>query len=79
MMPMSHPPYSLDLILRVFLFLQMKEVLKGKRFADVKDVKQKMASALKGIKINEFKTILSSGKKCLNRSIASNGECFEGG
>ena len=31
-------------------------------FADVEEVKQKMAEALKGIKIDEFKAFLSSGK-----------------
>ena len=43
-------------------FSQMKKVLKGKHFADVEEVKQKMAEARKGIKISEFKTVLSSGK-----------------
>ena len=55
----------------------MKRVLKWKRFADVEEVKQKMAEALKGIKI-AFKSVWSSGKKCLDRCIASNGEYFKG-
>ena len=33
----------------------MTNILKGKGFADVEEVKQKMAEALKGIKINKFK------------------------
>ena len=33
----------------------MEEVLKGKHFADVEKVKQKMVEALKGIKITKFK------------------------
>ena len=33
----------------------MKKVLKGNRLAEVEEVKQKMAEALKGIKIDEFK------------------------
>ena len=33
----------------------MKKVLKGKCFADVEEVKRKMAEALKHIKINKFK------------------------
>ena len=41
----------------------MKKVLKGKRFASVEEVKQKKAETLKGVKIDEFKTVLSSGKK----------------
>ena len=40
----------------------MKRVLKGKCFADVEKVKQKMAEALKGIKATSLKTVLSSGK-----------------
>ena len=55
----------------------MKKVLKGKPFADVEEVKQKTAEALKGIKIDEFKN-WSSGEKRLDRCIASNGDCFEG-
>ena len=43
MTPMPHPPYSPDLIPSDFfvcLFPRMKKVLKGKRFADVEEVKQ---------------------------------------
>ena len=32
----------------------MKKVLKEKHFANVEEVKQKVAEAVKGIKINEF-------------------------
>ena len=45
----SHPHWLF------FLFPRKKKVLKGKCFADVEEVKQKMAEALKGIKIDEFK------------------------
>ena len=75
---MPHPPYSPDPSLSDFyLFPWMKKVLKWKSFADVEDMKQKMAEALKGIKTHEFKTVLSNGKRCLDRYIASNGEYFE--
>ena len=47
-------------------------------FADVEEVKQKMAEALKGIKIDKFKNCFEEQKKCLDRCIASNGEYFEG-
>ena len=33
----------------------MKNILKGKHFAGVEEVKQKLAEALKGIRINKFK------------------------
>ena len=55
----------------------MKKILEGKHFANVEEVKEKTAEALKGIKIADFKSVLSSGKKCLDRCIASNGEYFE--
>ena len=56
----------------------MKEVLKWKRFADVEEVKQKTAEALKSIKIEEFKNCFEQWKKRLYRCIASHGEYFEG-
>ena len=40
----------------------MKKVHEGKRFADVEEVKQNMAEALKGIKINEFKNCFEQWK-----------------
>ena len=57
----------------------MKKILKGKCFADVKEVKQKMAEALKGTKINKLKNCFEQWKKCLDRWIASHGLYFEGG
>ena len=56
MTSMSHPPYSPHLTPNnYFLFPQMKTVLRGKHFADVEEVKQKMAEALQDMKIGEFK------------------------
>ena len=40
----------------------MKKVLKGKRFADTEEVKQKMAEALKASKWTSSKTVLSSAR-----------------
>ena len=57
-----------------FLFPQMKKVLKGKRFADVKVVTQKTAETLKGIKIDKFKNRFEQWKKHLDKCIASNGK-----
>ena len=56
----------------------MKKVLKGKHFVDMKEVKQKMAEALKGIKMNEFKNCFEQWKKHLDRCTISNREYFEG-
>ena len=55
MNPVSHPPCLPDLAISdFFLFTWMKKVLKGKCFDDVGEVKEKMAEALKGIKIDKF-------------------------
>ena len=56
----------------------MKKVLKGKCFADVEEMKQKTAEALKDTKIDEFKNCFEQWKKCLDRYIPSKGEYFEG-
>ena len=45
-------------------------------FANMEDVKQKMAEALKGIKIDEFKIVFEQWES-LNRCTASNGKYFE--
>ena len=48
---------------QLFLFPRIKKVLKGKHFADVEEVKQNMAEALKGIRIDKFKNCLEQWKK----------------
>ena len=64
----------------LFLFPRMKNVLKRKRLAEVEEVKQKMAEALKGIQIDAFKNCFEQWKKKthLIRCTVSNGEYFEG-
>ena len=62
-----------------FLFPWVKKVLKGKCFADVEEVKQKTAEALKGIKIDEFfKNYFRQYKKNLDKCTVSDREYFEG-
>ena len=76
---MPHPPCSPDLAPKPLFFVSLDEkVLRGKRFDNVEEVKQKMAEALKGIKIDGIKNCFEQWKKCLNRCIASVGEYFEG-
>ena len=41
----------------------MKKVPKGKHFADVEEVKQRIAEALEDIKIDEFKNYFEQWKK----------------
>ena len=48
---MPHHPYSPDLIrATIFWFPWMENILKGKCFVDVGEVKQKMAEAIKASK-----------------------------
>ena len=61
---MPHPPYSPDFSLsNIFLFLWMKKFLKGRRFADVEEVEQKMAETLNSIRIEEFKNSFAQWNK----------------
>ena len=56
----------------------LKTVLKWKCIANVEEVKQKMAEALKGIRIEEFKYCFEQWEKSLDKCSASSGEHFEG-
>ena len=79
MTPVPHPPYSPYLALSNFFFVSLDEnVLKGRCFANMEDVKQKMAEALKGFKIDKSKNCFEQWKKSLRRCIVSDGENFEG-
>ena len=50
-----HPPYSPDLVpCDFFLFPGMKRQIKGKRFADVSEVKKKPLEVLNNISTEEF-------------------------
>jgi len=56
----------------------MKRNLKGKRFADVEEVKRKTTEALADIKDEEFKNCFEQWQKRMDKCIAANGEYFEG-
>ena len=59
-----HPPYSQDVPTGDFFCVSLDEKSpQGKHFADVEEAKQKMAEALKSVKIDEFKKLLRSQKK----------------
>ena len=77
----SSPTLPIHLILPQVAFFccftMWKKVLEGKHSADVEEVKQKMAKALKDININEFKNCFEQWKKHPNIYIASSREYFE--
>ena len=75
---MPHPSYSPHLTPSNCFVFQVEKVLKGKHFADVEEMKQKTAKALKGITIDKFKNCFEQWEKRLDRwCTASNGEYFE--
>ena len=77
----SHPPspYSPDLApCDFFLFPRMKRGLKGKRFQNVEDVREKMTEALKAITLQEFQNCFEQWKKQWDKCIDSQGEYIEG-
>jgi len=59
-----HPPYSPDLApCDFFLFPRIKGQKKGKRFADVREVKKKMLEVLNNISTEKIsRNVFSSGK-----------------
>ena len=59
-----HPPYSPDLAsCDFFLFLRMEGQKKGKRFADVREVKKKTLKVLNNISTEKIsRNVFSSGK-----------------
>ncbi|PNF44125.1 hypothetical protein B7P43_G03186, partial [Cryptotermes secundus] len=80
MTPVPHPPYSPDHAPCDFFFLfpRMKRDMKGKRFADVAEVKEKTTEALSSISKDEFRQCFEKWNKRLDKCISVSGEYFEG-
>ena len=75
----AHPPYSPDLApCNFFLFPRMKRQMKGKRFADVSEVKKKTLEVLNNISTEEFQKCFQQWEKRWNKCIEAKGEYFEG-
>jgi len=67
-----HPPYSPDLApCFFFLFPCMKGQMKGKRFADVSEVKKKTLEAFNNISMEEFQKCFQQWEKRWYKSIES--------
>jgi hypothetical protein len=68
----DHPPYSSDLAPCDFwLFLKLKNTLKGQRFADISDIQNNMTE-------NDFQDQFRQWHHRLTMCITSQGEYFEG-
>ena len=76
---LEHPVYSPDLAPNdFFLFPKLKEILKGRNFDDIDDIRSNTTAALKAIPQNKFKNCFEGWTRCWHRCIASQEDYFEG-
>jgi len=74
-----HPPYSPDLApCDFFLFPRVKGQMKGKRFAAVSEVKNKILEVLNNISTAEFQKCFQQCEKRRYKCTESKGKYFEG-
>jgi len=75
---LEHPACSPDLArIDIFLFPKIKEILKGRHFDDIDDIRSNTTAALKAIPQNQFQNCFEGWARCWHRCIASQGEYFE--
>jgi transaldolase len=68
----NHPtPYD------VWLFPQLKTVLKGNRFEDIDEIKKNATSTLNTIPKDSFKICFQQWQDCWKKCVSSQGEYFE--
>ena len=73
------PPYSLDLSpCDFFLFPKLKFYLKGRHFGTVENTEKAVTDQLKAILVSDFQRCYEEWEQCLRRSVASQGNYFEG-
>jgi hypothetical protein len=71
--------HSFDLAPNYFLlFPKIKEILKGRHFDDIDDIRSNMMATLKAIPQNQFQNCFEGWARHLHLCIASQGEHFEG-
>ena len=76
---LEHPAYSPDLAPNdFFLLLKIKEILKGRHFDDIDDIRSNTTAALKAIPQNQFQNCFKGWTRRWHRCTASQGEYFEG-
>jgi transposase len=76
---LEHPPHSPDLAPSdFFLFPKIKEILKGRHFDDIDDIRSNTTAALKAIQQNKSQNCFKGWTRRWHRWIASQGEYFEG-
>ena len=76
---LEHPAYSPDLAPSdFFLFMKIKEILKGRHFDDTDDMRSNTTAALKAIPQNQFQNCFEGRTRLWHQCIVSQGEYFEG-
>jgi len=76
---LEHPAYSPDLAPSgFFLFPRIKEILKGRHFDDIDDIRSNTTAVLKAIPQNQFHNCFEGWTRRWHRCIASQEEYFEG-
>jgi hypothetical protein len=74
---MEHPPYSPNLPIKFFLFPKTKEILKGRQFDDIDNIRSNTMAALKAIP-QKSSTIAFKDELGAGIGAVSEGEYFEG-
>jgi len=75
---LEHPAYSPYLALSdFFLFPKIKEILKGKHFDDIDDIRSVTTAALKAIPQNQFQNCFEEWIRRWHRCIASEGSTLK--
>jgi len=76
---LEHPAYSPDLAPNdFFLYPKIKEILKGRHFDGIDDIRCNTTAALKAIQQNQFQNCFEGWTRRWHRCIASQGQYFEG-
>jgi len=76
---LEHPAYSPDLTPSDFvLFPKIKEILTGRHFDDIDDIRSNTTAALKVIPQNQFQNCFEGWTVHWHWCVASQGEYFEG-
>ena len=76
---LPQPPYSPDMApCDFFLFPKLKRTLKGRRFANIDEIKTESLKELNAIPKSEFRKCFEDWKKRWYKCIISEGDYFEG-
>jgi hypothetical protein len=75
---LEHLSCSLDLApTDFFLFLKIKEMLKGRHFDNTDGIRSNMMATLKAILQKKFQNYFEGWTRCWHRCVGSQGEYFE--